>query len=61
MKGRYEIYRETDDFRPGDWRWRFRAQNGKCIASGEGYRRKSDCLRAIEIMKGSAKCKVLEV
>jgi uncharacterized protein len=31
-----EFYRDKS----GDWRWRLRARNGRCVAeSGEGYRR----------------------
>ena len=35
------------------WRWRLRAANHEIIASGESYVHKSDCLRAIDIVKGT--------
>lgn len=38
----------------GEWRWTYEARNGETIAvSSEGYVRRSDCERGIEIMKGS--------
>jgi uncharacterized protein len=55
--GRYVIYRDTN----GQYRWRYVASNGKTIAdSGEGYYNKSDCVRGIEIMKGSANAPVTD-
>ena len=34
------------------WRWRLTAPNGKIFAdSGEGYRRRVDCLRAIRKLR----------
>lgn len=37
-----------------EWRWRLKAANGQIIAvSGEGYKNKSDCLHAIELVKSS--------
>lgn len=43
----FEIYREKGEKR--DWRWRLMATNGKIIAdSGEGYVKRSACLKAIE-------------
>lgn len=39
----------------GEYRWRFRAGNGKILAdSGEGYVNKPDCLHAIQIIKNEA-------
>jgi uncharacterized protein len=39
----------------GEWRWSYEARNGETIAvSSEGYRHRSDCERAINIMKASA-------
>jgi uncharacterized protein YegP (UPF0339 family) len=46
--GYYEIYASGSQ-----WRWRFKANNHEIIASGESYWNKSDCLRAIALMKGS--------
>ena len=38
-----------------DYRWRLRANNGEPIASsGEGYRKKSDCQHAIDLVKGTS-------
>ena len=43
----------------GDWRWNLEAANGKIVASsGEGYRRKRDCLSAIELVRASATAEV---
>lgn len=37
-----------------EWRWRLKAKNGETIAdSGEGYKNKSDCKAAIDLVKGS--------
>lgn len=39
----------------GEWRWRLLAANGKRIAgSGEGYKSKSACIAAIELVRKSA-------
>lgn len=38
----------------GDWRWRLRAANHEPIASGEGYRNKADCLRAIDLLRSTS-------
>lgn len=47
----YWIYRDNRN----EWRWTYDASNGRTIAvSSEGYVRKSDCERSIEIMKASA-------
>ncbi len=47
----YFIYKDD----AGEYRWRFQASNGKIIAdSGEGYKRKADCRRGIDIMRGTA-------
>lgn len=38
----------------GEWRWSYEASNGLTIAvSSEGYKRRADCERSIEIMKAS--------
>ena len=48
------IYRDT----VRQWRWRL-VINGWVIAnSGEGYRERSECLAAIEVVKGSAEAAV---
>jgi len=39
----------------GEWRWTYEASNRETIAvSSEGYKRRVDCERSIEIMKTSA-------
>jgi uncharacterized protein YegP (UPF0339 family) len=48
---RFVVYKD----RAGEWRWNFRASNGKKIAdSGEGYHNKQDCLHGIELIKEEA-------
>lgn len=37
----------------GGWRWRFVADNGKIVASGEAYVNKADCLHAIALLKST--------
>jgi uncharacterized protein len=37
----------------GEYRWRLVAGNGRTLAdSGEGYRNKSDCINAINLIAG---------
>ena len=44
-----------------EWRWSFVAKNGRIIAvSSEGYKNKSDCLHAIDLVKGSYNAPVHE-
>ena len=44
----YKVYKDLRN----EWRWRLRAANNEIIAdSGEGYRNKSDCLAAINLVK----------
>jgi uncharacterized protein len=52
----FEVYKDARE----EFRWRLKAGNGKIIAvSGEGYRAKADCHKAIEmIQSGAAKAKV---
>ena len=52
----FQIYRD----KIGEWRWRLRAKNHEPIASGEGYKNKSDCLHAIELVKSSSDAPVNE-
>lgn len=54
---KFELYR--DEAR--DYRWRLRSANGNTIAeSGEGYRRREDCLRGIELVKSSHAAPVID-
>lgn len=53
----YWIYRDANN----QWRWRLIAVNNRIIAnSGEGYFNKTDCLHAIDLVKGSANAPVYE-
>lgn len=55
--GKYIIYRDNQRL----WRWTFYSSNGNIIGvSSESYHNKNDCLRAIEIMKGSGGAPVYE-
>ena len=48
---KFKIYKDKQ----GEWRWQFKADNGDIIAdSGEGYTNKSDCQRAIDLVKNLA-------
>jgi uncharacterized protein YegP (UPF0339 family) len=48
---KFEVYSDSK----GEWRWRFKADNGRIIAdSAEGYNNKSDCIHGIEIIKKEA-------
>lgn len=42
---KFEIYKVKKQ-----WRWRLRAENGEIIASGEAYKNKSDCTKAIDLV-----------
>jgi uncharacterized protein YegP (UPF0339 family) len=43
----------------GEWRWRYDASNAKTIAvSSEGYVRRVDCRRGIDLMKNSGSAEV---
>lgn len=37
----------------GEWRWRLKAANGEIVASGEGYKNKIDCLKAVVLVKNT--------
>jgi uncharacterized protein YegP (UPF0339 family) len=40
----FDVYRTAD----GEWRWRLWAKNGNVVAdSGEGYKRRGDCMRMV--------------
>lgn len=46
----YWLYKDNR----GEWRWTYEASNGETIAvSSEGYQRRVDCERSIDIMKAS--------
>ncbi len=47
----FTVYRDT----AGEWRWTLTAGNNQKIAnSGEGYRNRSDCIAAIDLVKRDA-------
>jgi len=53
----FKIYKDTT----GDWRWNFKAANGRIVAdSAEGYRNRSDCLNGISLVQGSSAAPVYE-
>jgi uncharacterized protein YegP (UPF0339 family) len=53
----YEVYKDLSQ----QWRWRLVAANYKIIAnSGESYWNKSDCMHAIDLVKGSFSAPVYE-
>lgn len=59
MKGdRYEVYRD----KRRQYRWRFRAANGKIQATGGGdaYQNKRDCVEAITAIKASFDAPIVE-
>jgi uncharacterized protein YegP (UPF0339 family) len=46
----YWMYKDS----AGEWRWTYEASNARTIAvSSEGYNRRVDCERSIQIMKES--------
>lgn len=54
---KYQIYPDARF----EWRWRLWADNNRIIAnSGEGYRNKSDCKAAINLVKSSHSAHVVE-
>jgi uncharacterized protein YegP (UPF0339 family) len=56
-KGYYQLYRDTQNY----WRWRYVASNGRTIAvSSEAYHNRSDCIAAIDIMRGSGGDPIVE-
>jgi len=42
------------------WRWQLKSANHEIIASGESYYNKADCLKAINLVKGSSTAPVYE-
>lgn len=57
MAMHFKIYKDAI----GQWRWHFKAANGRTIAdSGESYYNKQDCLNGISLLKGSFNAPVYE-
>lgn len=47
----FRVYKDADT----EWRWALIAKNSKILAdSGESYRRKAECLKAVEKIKNQA-------
>jgi len=47
----FRIYRDAR----GEWRWRLKAGNGRCLAdSGEGYRERRACVAAVQRLRHGA-------
>jgi uncharacterized protein len=52
---------ETYEDAKGGYRWRLKAANGKVVAvSSQGYKRKADAERGVEILKEAAKSEIKE-
>jgi len=49
-KYRFEIFRDANK----EWRFRFVAPNGRIIATGESYRTRFGCMKAIKSIKKHA-------
>lgn len=45
---KFELYQSTDQ-----WRWRLKANNGEIIAQGESYVNRTDCIKAINLVKST--------
>ena len=55
---RFELHKDH----AGEWRWRLRTTNGNVVAdSAEGYRRREDCERCIEIVRSAAQAPVVDM
>lgn len=50
----FEIYNSKSLFSRGKWRWRLKDKNHEVIAHGEGYRNRSDCIRAVSLVSGTS-------
>ena len=53
----FEIYKDSSNL----WRWRLKAANYEIIAQGESYYNKTDCLKAISLVKSTANVFVKEI
>lgn len=53
----FQIYTDQS----GYWRWRLVAGNHEIIAHGESYTRRDNCLKAVQLVKGSGTAPVYEV
>ena len=54
---RYIVFKDNRN----EWRWHLEGGNNRIIAcSGQGYEHKSDCISAINLVKGSTYAPVYE-
>ncbi|MCB9096081.1 MAG: DUF1508 domain-containing protein [Ignavibacteriales bacterium] len=53
----FELYQDNQKL----WRWRLKASNHEIIAHGEGYKNRSDCIHAIDLIKSSTFAEIIEV
>jgi uncharacterized protein YegP (UPF0339 family) len=53
-KLRFEVYKDKQD----EYRWRLKADDKNLATSGQGYKAKADCKRAIERIKSDADTKL---
>lgn len=51
MKNTFTIYKEKHTLTK-QWRWRCTSSNGRILASGESYKNKADCMKAIQSITG---------
>lgn len=57
---KYEVYQVKRGKFAGQWRWRLKAANGRIIAnSGESYRNRLDCLKAIDLVMASNAAEII--
>ena len=50
MAGKFEIYQDAK----GDYRFRLKATNGQVIATGQGYKSKTACMKGIDSVRKNA-------
>jgi uncharacterized protein YegP (UPF0339 family) len=50
---RFEIYCQPEKPVKKIWGWRLRGTKEGVIALGEGYRTRAECLRAVELLRGT--------
>ena len=57
MKNTFTIYKQgsvtiAGQKLPSLWRWRCTSSNGRILASGESYKNKADCMKAVRSITG---------
>jgi uncharacterized protein YegP (UPF0339 family) len=53
---RFELF----EGRAGDYRWRFRANNGEIVAQSEGYTTKAAALNGVNVLRREAATAAIE-